>query len=59
MVDMEAIAQQIAELINGGRWDDKQFYTDEQKALWRNHAQTIFSIVHDEIEADYDPPRDW
>jgi hypothetical protein len=35
------MARFIAELINGGDWDDPNFYTEEQKELWRKHAEVI------------------
>ena len=35
------MARFIAELINGGDWDDPNFYTEEQKELWRKHAEKI------------------
>lgn len=35
------MARFIAELINGGDWDDPNYYTEEQKELWRKHAAVI------------------
>lgn len=35
------MARFIAELINGGDWDDPNYYTEEQKELWRKHAEAI------------------
>lgn len=39
------LAKFIAELINGGKWEDPQYYTDEQRALWVGHAQEIAAQV--------------
>lgn len=38
---MTEIAKFIAERINGGTWEDPQYYTDEQRTLWEEHAKVI------------------
>lgn len=43
--ELEALAQIIAERINGGKWLDPQFYTEEQRALWRGHAEYIENAI--------------
>lgn len=38
------MARFIAELINGGDWDDPNLYTEEQKELWRKRADKINGV---------------
>ena len=40
-IDVKALAKFIAELINGGHWDNPAYYTPEQQALWITHAAKI------------------
>lgn len=40
-MDNEEAAKFIAELINGGEFYDKRWYTEEQRDLWRKHAAEI------------------
>jgi hypothetical protein len=42
---MADLAKFIAERINGGTWEDPQYYTDEQRALWVEHAKVIAAQV--------------
>ena len=39
--DDEAFAVWLAEYLNGGKFYDPQFYTEEQRELWRTHAGKI------------------
>ena len=41
---MTDLAKFIAERINGGTWEDPQYYADEQRALWEEHAKVIKSV---------------
>lgn len=45
-MDDSSLAKFIAELINGGDWNDPQWYTEEQKRLWYGHAEAIMSFIH-------------
>lgn len=38
---LEKAAKRLAERINGGKWEDPNFYNDEQRALWRAHAGVL------------------
>lgn len=38
---MSNLAKLIAERINGGKWEDPQYYTPEQQQLWIFHAEGI------------------
>lgn len=40
---IEALAQKLAERINGGQWLDRKWYTEEQRQLWREHARVLFA----------------
>jgi hypothetical protein len=39
------MAKKLAETINGGVWKDPQFYTEEQRGLWRKHAREILHFL--------------
>lgn len=51
------MARFIAELINGGDWDDPNFYTEEQKELWRKHAEKIEEHARYRMVAGYSVVR--
>lgn len=38
-------AKRLAERINGGAWKDPQFYTREQRGLWRKHARELLHFL--------------
>jgi hypothetical protein len=56
----EELARWLAERINGGKFDDPQFYTEEQRELWRGHARALMAHVFDEhTNMDGDTQFDW
>lgn len=42
----EKLAKFLAELINGGDWDDPNFFAEQHKRVWREKADQVLKFVN-------------